>query len=134
MRRAQLSVSMLEALAGVVLVVGVLLGFGLDVSSPDTREQQLQRYAEDAATILAEEPPRHANTSRLGEIVASQRQFERERSALARRVERLLPANVFYRIETEHGAVGYARPEGVATGEATVATTGGTVTIRVWYG
>jgi len=134
MRRGQLSVTALEALVGVVLVVAVTLGFALGLPSADTREQQLERYADDTATILAGEPPHHANTSRLGELVASRQQFARERGALRRRVERLLPANLFFRIETRHGAVGFARPAGVTTGESTVTTTGGTVTVRVWYG
>lgn len=134
MARGQLSVSALEALVGVVLIVSVTLGFALDLPDADTREQQLERYADDTATILAGEPPRHANTSRLGEIVASHRQFERERAALRRRVDRLLPANVFFRIETDHGSIGYERPGGVQTGEVTITTTGGTVTVRVWYG
>ena len=111
----------------------VATGFLLGVPPPDTREPQLDAYASDAATVLATEPPRHRGVTRLSEVARSPAAFERERAALDRRVGRLLPDNLMYRIETSHGVVGYERPEGVAVGVATVATTAGDVTIRVWY-
>lgn len=43
------------------------------------------------------------------------------------------PENLMYRVETEHGAVGFQRPAGVPTGHASVATGNGRVTIWVWY-
>ncbi|WP_254537001.1 DUF7262 family protein [Halomarina litorea] len=131
--RGQLSLSVVEAGVGVVLVLAVATGFLLGVPSPDTREPQLDAYADDAATVLATEPPRHRGATRLSEVARSAAAFERERTALDRRVDRLLPDNLMYRVETPHGAVGYERPAGVAVGVATVATTAGDVTIRVWY-
>lgn len=131
--RGQLSLSVVEAAVGVVLVLGVSTGFVLGVPAPDTRSQQLEAYAQDAATVLAGEPPRHQAATRLAEVARSPAAFERERAALDRRVDRILPDNLMYRLETPHGDVGFRQPAGVATGESTVPTVNGPVSIRVWY-
>lgn len=133
--RGQASITVIEAGIGVLLVSSVLFTFALGV--PDADEQraqaQLDVYAEDATTLLSNEPPRHDEQTRLAEITASRESFEREREALERRVDRILPANVMFRVETEYGAVGHPLPADVPTGEATVLTVSGEVTLRVWY-
>ncbi|MEA5388120.1 hypothetical protein VB779_14465 [Haloarculaceae archaeon H-GB11] len=133
MSRAQVSLSALEGAVGVVLVLTVAMGFTLGVPNPDGRAVQLEAYAEDTATLLANEPPQHGGNTRLDEIVATEASFRRERSTLRNRVDRILPANVFFRVVTPHGAIGRHEPAGVAVGSATVPTTAGTVEIRVWY-
>lgn len=133
MDRAQLPLSLLEVAIGVVLVLGVTLGFALGVPAAETREPQLDAYAQDAATILSNESPRHGGATRLAEVGRSNASFQRERDALRLRIDRILPDNLMFRVETSHGAVGYRVPRGVATGRATVTTTAGAVTIRVWY-
>ena len=132
-RRAQLSLSIVEAGVGVVFVLAVTMGFALGVPSADTETPQLNAYAEDAATVLANEPPRHAGETRLSEVTRSPNAFDREREALATRVDRILAENLMYRVETPHGAVGYERPASAPTGQATVPTPHGEVTIWVWY-
>jgi hypothetical protein len=133
MRRA--SITTIEAAVGVVLLVGVAFVFVLAVPGGEAArtQAQLDAYAEDGATLLAGEQPRHAEQTRLAEATASRSAFERERAALARRVEEILPPNVLYRLETEHGAVGHPLPEGVRTGTATRSTVNGEVTLTVWY-
>jgi len=131
--RGQLSLSVAEAGVGVVLVLAVAMGFAHDLPDPDTRDAQLEAYAEDAVTVLAGEPPRHRGATRLAEVARSPGAFERERTSLDRRVDRILPDNLMYRVETPHGAVGYERPAGAPTGRATVPTPHGEVTIWVWY-
>ena len=131
--RGQLSLSVVEAGIGVVLVLAVSMGFVLGVPEPDTRDAQLDAYARDTATVLGNEPPRHRGVTRLSEVARSVSAFERERGALDRRVDRLLPDSLLYQVETPHGTVGYQRPGSVAVGTATVTTTNGPVTIRVWY-
>jgi len=131
--RAQLSLPAVEVGVGVVLVVGVLTTFALGVPAADTREPQLDAYAEDAATVLSGDSPRHRGATRLAEVVRTPESFERERAALERRVDRILPDNLLFRVETPQGAVGYERPPSVTVGSATVTTAGGDVTIRVWY-
>lgn len=131
--RGQLSVSVLEAAIGVVLVLAVAMGFALGVPIADTRSPQLDLYAEDTATVLAGEPPRHGGATRLAEVIASEERFARERDALERRVDRILPDNLMYRVETPHGAVGFRKPANTPVGRASVTTLNGEVTIWVWY-
>jgi hypothetical protein len=131
--RGQLSVSVLEAAIGVVLLLAVVMGFALGVPSADTRSPQLDLYAADAATVLAGEPPRHGGATRLAEVLASAERFDRERDALERRVDRILPDNLMYRVETPHGAVGFRKPAGTPVGRASVTTLNGEVTVWVWY-
>jgi len=131
--RGQLSLPAIEVAAGVLLVFAVLTAFALGVPDADTREPQLDAYARDTATVLAGEPPRHQGATRLSEVVRSATAFERERAALDRRVDRILPDNLLYRVETPYGAVGYRRPADVAVGVATVTTEHGDVTVHVWY-
>jgi hypothetical protein len=131
--RGQLPLALVEAAIGVVLVLAVGTAFAVGVPSPASEPTQLDAYADDVATVLASEPPRHAGTTRLGEVARSEAAFEREAAALDRRTDRILPANLLYRVETPHGSVGYPVPAGVEVGERTVATGYGAVTIRVWY-
>ena len=133
MDRGQLPLSVLEAAIGLLLLLAVVMGFALGVTPADTRTPQLDVYATDGATILANEEPQHAGQTRLAEVAASRTAFEREHDALERRAERIFPDNVMFRIETRHGAAGYALPPDVPTGTATVATGSGEVTVEVWY-
>lgn len=131
--RGQLSLSVVEAAIGVVFVLAVAMGFAYGVPAADTESPQLDAYASDAATVLANEPPRHAGETRLSEVTRSRSAFVRERDALADRVDRILGDNLMYRVESPHGSVGYERPATVRTGHATVPTAGGEVSIWVWY-
>jgi len=133
MPRAQLPLSLVEVALGATLILGVALGFALATPTPDTRGPQLSAYAEDTATILQTDPARHNGTTRLGEVVASEESFDRERDSVARRVDRILPENVLFNVETPHGSVGTPVPRQVTTGTATVRTGAGTVRIEVWY-
>lgn len=134
MDRAQIPLPVLEAAIGVVLLTALALLLVTGVPSQDTADPQLEAYAQDVATLLGNEPPRHANETRLSEIAASADAFEREQAALQRRIERLLTANLFYQVQTPHGRIGHRLPQSVRTGTATVPTANGPVTIRVWYG
>lgn len=131
--RAQLPMPAVEGALAVVLVLGVAGGFALGLAQPDPRAPQLETYAHDAATILANEPPQHRGGARLSEVASSADTFERERATLRRRVDRILPDNLMFRVETPHGSVGFPRPSGVTTGTATVTTQHGPVTLEVWY-
>lgn len=132
-RRAQLSLSVIEAGVGVVFILAVMMGFALGVPTPDTETPQLNAYAEDTATVLANEPPRHAGETRLAEVTRSPAAFDRERNTLENRVDRILDDNLMYRVETPHGSVGYERPASVPAGHATVPTANGEVRIWVWH-
>jgi len=133
MDRGQAPVTAVEAALGVLLLASVAFVFVLGLPASAADETQLDLYATDAATVLSSEGPRHADQTRLAELAASREAFQREQGALERRLDRLLPANVLYRIETEYGTVGHRLPADVQTGTATVSTVNGDVTVRVWY-
>lgn len=132
MDSGQLSISMIEAGVGVVFILAVTIGFALGVPSPETNTSQLDVYAEDTATVLANEPPRHGGETRLDEVTG-ENVTDREYDALQTRVDRILDDNLMYRIELPHGVVGYERPASRPTGQATVPTDSGEVTIWLWY-
>ncbi|MEF8800773.1 MAG: hypothetical protein V5A38_02615 [Halolamina sp.] len=131
--RGQLSLSAVEAAIGVLLLFAATATFALGVPDAGAEEAQLDEYAADAATVLSREPPRHEGPTRLDEVSRSRAAFERERDALERRVERILPENLMFRVVTPHGAVGFQRPTDAPTGRATVPTLSGRVRIWVWY-
>lgn len=133
MDRGQVPMAAIEAGIGVLLLLTLTVGFALGVTPAATESPQLEAYAHDAAIILENEQPRHQGQSRLAELTASESAFDRERAALERRAERILPDNLLFRIETRHGTVGHRLPPDVPTGTATVTTGSGPVTIRVWY-
>jgi hypothetical protein len=131
--RGQLSLPVVEAAVGVVLLLAVAVTFAGGVPAADARTAQLDAYADDAATVLRGEAPRHRGATRLSEVTRSAAGFEREDEALERRVDRILPDNLLFRVETPHGAVGFRRPAGVPVGRATVTSLNGPVTVEVWY-
>jgi hypothetical protein len=133
MRRGQVPLPVLEAAIGVLLLLALVLVLVTGTPSPDEGAVQLDAYAEDVGVLLRSQPPRHANGTRLAELAASPAAFERERDALDRRMRRLLPDNLLYRVRTEHGSVGHSVPDEVHTGTATVPTVNGRVVVRVWY-
>lgn len=126
MRRGQLSLSLVEAGIGVLLVFAVTTTFVVGVPPQQTGEAQLDAYASDVAVLLAEE-------ENLDAAVASPSAFRATRGALADRVEALVDTRVLYRVETPHGSLGYPRPARVTAGVAQVGTPAGTVTVWVWY-
>ncbi len=122
-----------EAGIGVVMILSLAALVAIGTPAPPADDPQLDVYAEDVGMVLAEEPPRHGGTTRLDELTRSQTSFDREAPALEQRVESLLPANLLYRIETPHGAVGFERPTGAVAGASTVTTQHGEVRIEVWH-
>lgn len=131
--RGQLSLSAVEAAIGVLLLFAATATFALGVPAAGAEDAQLDQYASDAATVLSREPPQHTGATRLSEVSRSSAALDRERDVLSRRVERILPDNLMYRVATPHGAVGFQRPTDAPTGRATVPTLSGRVVIWVWY-
>lgn len=133
--RGQLSLPLVEAAIGVVLIVGVSVAFAVDVPGPGREEAQLERYADDAATALADAPARGDGEGPLvARALDSRGAFERRDDRLHRRAERLLPPTVRVRLLTPYGDLGPPRPPGARTGRARVATAAGILTVEVWYG
>lgn len=135
MHRGQATITAIEAGVGILLVLTFSLTFALGApgGSDPASQAQLDAYAEDTGTILAQEQPRHAGQTRLAEVTASAAAFEREAPALERRIEEILPDNVVFRLDTPHGSVGYPLPTNVQTGTTTIPTTNHAVTLNIWY-
>jgi hypothetical protein len=133
-RRGQLSLPAVEALLGALLLVGVTAGFvlGADVGDDPAVEAQLDRYANDAAHLLATEPAASGNGTRLAALAASNASFTNERGPTRRQLDAAFPANVAFRVRTPAGTVGYPPPNGT-TGTARRATGDGTVVVEVWF-
>lgn len=131
--RGQLSLPVAEVGIGLLLVFSVVSLIALGVPGADHSGAQLDAYADDAATVLEEGEPRHGGATRIDELTASAERFEREADDLRARVDRILPDNVLFRVETPHGTVGFERPTNVPSGTASVPTLHGEVTVEVWY-
>ena len=135
MRRGQATITAIEAGIGILLVLALSITFALGVPGGEdpATQAQLEAYAEDTATILTQEQPRHADQSRLAEVTASEAAFEREAPALMRRIEEILPDNVLFRLDTPYGTIGHPLPDNVRTGTTTIATAEQPLTLNVWY-
>lgn len=135
MPRGQASVTAIEAAVGVLLLASIVVAFSLGGAGDHHAgaRTQLDAYASDAATLLSQEQPRHAEQTRLAELTDSKAAFDREAEALERRLETILPENVLFRVETTHGSAGHPFPGDVPAGETTVPTVNGDVRIKVWY-
>ena len=135
--RAQVSLSLVEAAVGVLFILGVTAAFSLGPTAAPTREAQLDAYADDALAVLGgDAPATDAATrgdSRLAASGRSPEAFERERGPLRNRTAAVLPAHVAFRLHTPQGSLGFERSPGAPTGEASVVTPRGRVTLRVWY-
>ncbi|WP_251341432.1 DUF7262 family protein [Haloplanus halophilus] len=134
MPRAQLSLSVVEAAIGVVLVVGIAAGFTVGVADHPSAEPRLDALARDTATVLGSEPTPNGRDSRLVALARSPESFERARPDTRERIVDLLPADVAFRVHTPHGTLGYPRPPRATAESTTVPTRHGSVTVWVWYG
>jgi len=134
MPRGQLSLSVVEAAVGVVLVLGVAAGFAVGAAGPTSSTPQLDALARDTATVLESEPTDWGRDSRLAALARSEQSFARTRTTTRRRIVALLPADVVFHVRTPRGSFGYPHPPTAVVGSVTVPTRYGPVTIRVWYG
>lgn len=131
MHRGQLSLSLVEAGVGVLVVFAVAATFVVGVPDPHAERAHLDRYASDAGVVLASDTA-GAEVS-LADALRSDDAFAARRDALERRAADLLPANVLYRVATPRGSFGHPAPPDRTVGTARLATRHGPVTIRVWY-
>lgn len=134
MPRGQLSLSVVEAVVGVVLVVGVAAGFTVGTAPSPSPEPHLDALAHDTVTVLGSEPTDAGDETRLVALARTPSSFEGSRDSTRDLIERLLPADVAFRVVAPHGSLGYPRPPSTAVGSVTATTRYGRVTVRVWYG
>ncbi|MGM0590012.1 MAG: DUF7262 family protein [Halobacteriota archaeon] len=131
--RGQLSLSLVETLVGVTLVLAVVSGFAADLPDQHARETQLNSDAADVSTLLTELQPRHDGVTWLSEVSASEAYFEADADALESKTDGLVPDSLLFRVRTPQGDIGYPPPSQVPIGRATVTTLGGAVHVEVWY-
>lgn len=131
--RGQLSLPVVEAVIGVILVLGVTVAFTAGVPGPSRERAQLERYAGDAATGLTDAPARAGDGPFLARVLTNTSTFRTHRDRLQSRADDLLPDTVLVRLRTPYGTVGPPRPPGTPVGTASAATVEGTVTVTVWY-
>lgn len=131
--RGQLSLSVVEAAVGALLVLAVVTTFSLGPPAPDAERPQLDRYAGDVATALTDRPARGTTGSLAAAATRSEVTFTDRRTRLRRVAADALPPGVLVRVETAHGAVGFAPPSSGAVGTAQLIVGGGTLTVEVWY-
>jgi hypothetical protein len=132
--RGQLSLPVVEAVVGVALVLGLAAAFAVGVPGPATERAQLERYADDAATTLADAPAAGGEGPLLARALASRTAFRDARSVLRNRTTGALPGSVRARLETPRGSLGPPSPPDAPAGRATVTTVHGPVRVVVWYG
>jgi hypothetical protein len=134
MSRGQLSLSVVEAAIGVVLVLGVATGFTVGTAGQPSSTAELDTLAHDTATVLDSEPTERSRGSRLAALARSEQSFARLRDPTRQRISALLPDDVVFHVRTPRGSFGYPHPPTATVGSVTVPTRYGPVTIRVWYG
>lgn len=130
MRRGQLSLSLVEAGVGVLLVFAVAAGFLLGPPPADATERRLDGVARDVGTLLASEG---VDGNSLAAVVRSDSSLDARRSAVTARVDALLPDGLRAHVQTPSGTVGPPAPGGRPVGVARVSTASGPVVVRVWY-
>lgn len=131
--RGQLSLSLVEASVGLVLVLAVASLFVVTVPSPEHETTRLETLAADGLDVLDSSRPTDEGTSLLGRATGSRPGFVQERSDLRERLRTSLPPTVRFRLETPHGTVGWTRPPDRPVGRARALTNHGEATLWVWY-
>lgn len=129
--RGQLSVPMVEAAIGVLLVLAVTAAFVIAPMPTPDADHELDRFAEDTVRVL-QRASGDGTPPPITRAIDSKDRFESARPALKARLTELLPPGVLFRVETPHGALGHPRPDGVVHGQAILPTTAGPVSVVVW--
>lgn len=129
MRRAQVSLSVLEAGISATLILAVA---GLFIFAPGapTPDGDLERKTGDLGRIIVAGGP---ETPTLSVILFSAESFEEYEGALAAKARQALPAALEYRLETQHGAIGAPRPPNARFGQERLLTANGSARLWVWY-
>jgi hypothetical protein len=132
-RRGQLSLSVVEAAVGLLVVLAASTAFLVGLPDEGAEDAASTVLAEDGLVALGATPPDGDGASRLTALARDQSSFARERSHAAEQLRNLYPDRVRYRLETPHGAVGDSLPPRGPVGRAQRHTTDGRVTLWVWF-
>ena len=135
--RGQLSLSAVEAAIGVTFVLAIATTFAVAPPDPGTGSADLDAYATDVATVLANEGGTgfgdgNATGVPLPAAIATPETFAAEREAVDARADALVPDRLQYHVKTPHGDVGIAPPPGATVGRSALHTRNGRVVVAVW--
>lgn len=129
--RAQVSLSLVEAVVGLLVVFAATSTFLVGLPDTGAAEADLDVLAADGLSAL-DATPVTDDASRLMALARTERGFVRQSVDAAEQLDTLYPVGVRYRLETPHGAVGTPPPPTGPIGRAVGQTPGGRVTLRVW--
>ncbi|AUV80851.1 hypothetical protein C2R22_03560 [Salinigranum rubrum] len=132
-RRGQLSLSVVEAAVGLLVVLAAATTFVVGLPEAESEEATLTVLAEDGLDVLDATPPDGDGTSRLTALARDRSGFVRERSHTDDQLRALYPDRVRYRLATPHGVVGDPLPPRGPVGRAMRESVGGRVTLWVWF-
>jgi hypothetical protein len=130
--RGQVSLSIVEAVVGLVVVLAAATTFLVGLPEAGAGEADLSRLADDGLTVLDSTPPAGDGASRLTALAREPGSFAVERSDADAQLRELYPRRVRYRLETPNGAIGDPLPPARTVGTARRYTPDGDVTLRVW--
>jgi hypothetical protein len=130
--RGQVSLSILEAVVGLVVVLAASTTFLVGLPETGADGADLRLLADDGLTALDSTPPAGDGASRLTALAREPGSFAVERSDADAQLRELYPRRVRYRLETPHGAIGEPPPPARTTGKARRYTPDGDVTLWVW--
>lgn len=131
--RGQLSLSVVEAAVGLLVVLAAATTFVVGLPETGAEDTELTVLAADGLTVLGSTPPEGDGTSRLATLAEDQSSFVRERNPTDEQLRALYPDGARYRLETPHGVVGDPLPPREPIGRAQRLTAGGRVTLWVWF-
>jgi hypothetical protein len=129
MRRAQLSLSVLEAGIAATLILAVA-GLFILTPAPPASDGTLARQGDDLGRILVRGTP---DTPPLAVVLSSADHFEEYDETVGALAREALPAALEYRLETRHGALGAPRPPNAQFAETELLTANGSARLWVWY-
>jgi hypothetical protein len=129
--RGQVSLSLVEAVVGLLVVFAAASTFLVGLPETGAAERDLTVLAADGLSVL-DATPATDNASRLAALGRSERSYARQSDATTAQLQELYPDGVRFRLETPHGALGRPLSTTGPVGRAVAWTPGGRVTLRVW--
>jgi hypothetical protein len=132
-RRGQLSLSVVEAAVGLLVVVAASTTFVVGLPATGATAGELSVLAADGVAALDATTPDGEGASRLAALARDRSGFVTEEDEAAEQLRALYPAGVRFRLETPHGAVGWPHPPRGPVGTARTRAANTTVTLWVWY-
>ena len=130
--RGQVSLSLVEAVVGVLVVFAAATTFLVDLPDAGAETAELDRLAADGLIVL-DATPAADDASQLTALGRDETRFARHAGDAEERLGGLYPPGVRFRLETPYGAVGRRLPPSRAVGRSQQWAAGSRVTLWVWY-